>query len=100
MIIVDPRLLPFYLTKDEVAHLLRVAPRTVQNYCDNGVLVRGTHWVKPRGGPRLFLRDGILAWLDADVPPMRPRRRACRVDLAARSPELAAALEREMAGGL
>lgn len=96
--IVDPRLLPYYLTKEEAAQLIRRSPRTMQNYCDTGVLVRGTHWVKAHGGPRLFLRDGILAWLDGEIKPARTRRRACRVDMAARSPELAAAMEREAHG--
>lgn len=100
-IITDPRLLPFYMTLEETASLVRRSERSVQDYCHAGVWRRGKEWIKPAGGPRLYLRDAILKWMESERPDVekliqaRRRKPVCRGDLS-RSPALAAALEREV----
>ena len=100
-IITDPRLLHYYLTIEEVASLVRRSIRSVQSYCKLGEWQRGTHWIKPNGGPKLFLRDGILRWLEEERPDVekvverRRRKPTCRANLR-RSPGVAAAYSREV----
>ena len=94
----DPRLLPYTLTKAEAAALVRKSPRTVDEWCRANIWKRGVHYTVPHGRRRLFLRDGVLAWLeerDRRDRPARPVRTGVNLK---RSPELAAALERERHG--
>lgn len=88
----DPQLLPYHLVPDEAAALLRISVHTLVRYCRDGSLVEGQHWIRRRGRRRLFLRDGLLEFLRPTVE-HRPVRR-CAANLR-RSPELAAAWERE-----
>jgi Helix-turn-helix domain len=94
-LIVDPRLLPYYLTVEQVAALCQIGQRTVQRYCMSGIWQRGHHWTQPRRSRRFF-RDAILAWLDGREGGPIPAPTPCRVNLT-HSPELAAILERERA---
>ena len=94
-VIVDPRLLPYYLTVEQVAALCQIGRRTVQRYCIHGIWQRGRHWTRPQRSRRFF-RDAILAWLDEREGAPMPAPRPCRADLT-HSPELAAILEQERA---
>jgi Helix-turn-helix domain len=63
-IITDPKQLPYYLTETEAAALCRRDARTVRAWVKDGKLRRGTHWVRPGNGGRLYLRDNLIAWLE------------------------------------
>ena len=98
-IVRDPRLLPYYLTPAQAAALCCCAPRTLKKWRADGTLVRGTHFTQPRRGKTVYLRDGLIAYMEARErgrqPAPAPRRSALNLQ---RSPAAAAALYREVHG--
>ena len=59
-----PQMLPEFLTVDEVAKLLRVSPRSVYDWCSQGVIPH-----RKAGRRTIFLLSEILEWTvnrDAD----------------------------------
>lgn len=97
-IVRDPRLLPYYLTPEQVAAVAQLSVKTVMNYCRRGILKRGTHWTRP-AGQRRFFRDAVLGWLEERDAPARPTTARSRLNLAL-SPDAAKALDQEAHSGL
>lgn len=100
-VIRDPKLLPYFLTLDQVSAVCQLSTRTIQTYCQDGTWTRGVHWTQPRR-KRRYLRDAVLNWLSeldrqALPPPKKPS--PCRANVR-HSPELAAIIEREAANGV
>lgn len=59
-----------YLTVDEAAELLRLAPDTVRVKIRNGDFIRGTHYFTPRGMRVRFKRVALIKWLEGDSKPV------------------------------
>jgi hypothetical protein len=96
--IIDPQLLPCYLTEQEAAALCRRTSRTIREWVKAGRLQCGVHWVCPGGARRLYLRDRLIAWIEQQVnhweaiPEPTEKRGRSGFNLT-RSPALAEMLE-------
>ena len=53
-----------YLTINELADRLKVAPKTVQNKMSAGIFQRGIHYFSPKGLRPRFKWSAIVAWLE------------------------------------
>ena len=63
----DAAALPLLLTTEEAAAVLRLAPKTLRNWCGGWTLHRrGPEPVK-RGGRRVYRRDDVLACAGIEV---------------------------------
>lgn len=92
---IEPSLLPYYLTAEEVARFWRVSTYTIAEWCKSGKWEKGKHWVWC-GRRRRFLRDAIFALVEEkqQATALPKRFPVCRGNLS-ESPELAAIIERE-----
>jgi hypothetical protein len=53
-----------YLTIAELAHRLKIKPKTVQNKMASGVFRQGVHYFRPPGmGPR-FKWSAVVSWVE------------------------------------
>ncbi len=58
------RLIPPITTKEEVARLLHVTPRTINNYISQGYLKEGYHFKRKNAKVLVFIEDAILDFRD------------------------------------
>lgn len=97
-VIRDPRLLPYYLDREQAAALCLVKPGTLKKWRAAGVLRERLHFVKRRSRV-VYLRDGLIDFMDGRDRGQRPAPAPLSSTLnPARSPALAAALYREAHG--
>jgi hypothetical protein len=59
-----------YLPVNALAARIGYAPKTLRNLMSAGVLLKGRHWVKPRGRV-LFVWSAVEAWLREGPGPRR-----------------------------
>ena len=43
-----------YLTTEELSHLIKYDPRTIRERLKDSVLLEGTHYFRPFGGPKIL----------------------------------------------
>jgi excisionase family DNA binding protein len=53
-----------YLTFDEVAALLKLSKKTIQNKMAAGIFRKGVHYFKPTGMTPRFKRRALVEWLE------------------------------------
>lgn len=58
-----------FLSREEAAALLRLAPATIDSLRKSKRWRRGVHWFKPRGSRPLYSRSALEAWVRGDAPP-------------------------------
>ena len=94
------RLLTPVLTLRQAAELCNRKPSTVLDWVARGVWEKGKQYSKPRGAGRLYLRDGILSWINQQQPTPEPvpvqTHPKSTVNIAL-TPGVAAALEEQWA---
>jgi len=53
-----------YLTIDEVAAMLKITTKRVQNMMCSGIFQQGEHFFRPRGLRPRFKRSALVAWIE------------------------------------